>query len=441
MSGPFDPYHHWLGVSPKDQPPDHYRLVGVERFESDPGVIDSMASRHIEFLQEIHDGPHIKEAQKLLNELAAARRCLLDPERKAAYDAQLQAKLDQPLKPALVPRPPNPTVPVRPAALASTRQATVAQQAIPKRPPTRRWAKKAIAAIPRTRPRHIGRNRSVWMWNIGGTASALTLLVLGIWCFSDRDRSQRNHVALRGEPTPFTAIGANTPFSEREKIANKPIPSNQLLLWLDAGDRTTMVLDKASKISRWKDKSGNACHASVQSPDAHPQLVQDLLGNRPAVRFAGSQWLEIPKKSFLFQMDSEFTLLFVARGLRGTLLSKGTGDTKTSFALSSGVASFRAAGRNWDARDSDPSRFQVRSIVADRHNLRWYLDGALVGTYPNTDHAIKDTSRLRIGCFLRRGQGPESLFEGDLAELIIYDRSLPENERKSAESYLRQKWL
>ena len=25
-----DPYHRWLGIQPKDQPPNHYRLLGVE---------------------------------------------------------------------------------------------------------------------------------------------------------------------------------------------------------------------------------------------------------------------------------------------------------------------------------------------------------------------------------------------------------------------------
>ena len=38
-----DPYHKWLGISPKDQPPDHYRLLGIDRFESDPEVISSAA--------------------------------------------------------------------------------------------------------------------------------------------------------------------------------------------------------------------------------------------------------------------------------------------------------------------------------------------------------------------------------------------------------------
>ena len=32
----FDPYHDWLGIAPKDQPPNHYRLLGVDLFEANP---------------------------------------------------------------------------------------------------------------------------------------------------------------------------------------------------------------------------------------------------------------------------------------------------------------------------------------------------------------------------------------------------------------------
>jgi hypothetical protein len=39
MADVFDPYHKWLGILPKDQPPHHYRLLAIEPFESDPDVI------------------------------------------------------------------------------------------------------------------------------------------------------------------------------------------------------------------------------------------------------------------------------------------------------------------------------------------------------------------------------------------------------------------
>ena len=89
----FDPYHMWLGIPPKDQPPHHYRLLGIEVFEDNADVIDTAANRHTSYLHDVATGPHRTESQRLLNEIAAARRCLLDRERKAAYDEKLKAEL------------------------------------------------------------------------------------------------------------------------------------------------------------------------------------------------------------------------------------------------------------------------------------------------------------------------------------------------------------
>lgn len=33
MSKEFDPYYKWLGISPDEQPPTLYRLLGVQRYQ------------------------------------------------------------------------------------------------------------------------------------------------------------------------------------------------------------------------------------------------------------------------------------------------------------------------------------------------------------------------------------------------------------------------
>ena len=90
MSTDFDPYYKWLGIPPKDQPPNHYRLLGIERYEPDDEVIDAASNRVMGYLQNIAVGEQAADSQRLLNELAAARLCLLDAERKAQYDATLR---------------------------------------------------------------------------------------------------------------------------------------------------------------------------------------------------------------------------------------------------------------------------------------------------------------------------------------------------------------
>ncbi len=93
MPTAFDPYHRWLGIPPKDQPPNHYRLLGLELFESDPAVIESAADRQMAHVRSFQSGQYSVLSQRILNEIAAAKVTLLNPEKKAAYDSFLRAKL------------------------------------------------------------------------------------------------------------------------------------------------------------------------------------------------------------------------------------------------------------------------------------------------------------------------------------------------------------
>lgn len=90
----FDPYRKWLGISAKDLPANHYRLLGLEIFESDLDVIEGAAERQMSFIRQYQSGEHAAEAAKLLNELAIARLCLLKPSTKAAYDLKLKNELE-----------------------------------------------------------------------------------------------------------------------------------------------------------------------------------------------------------------------------------------------------------------------------------------------------------------------------------------------------------
>jgi hypothetical protein len=93
MAETFDPYYKWLGIPPKDQPPHHYRLLGIELFEPDRDVIDAAANRLMGYLKELAAGDDAMHSQKLLNEISRARLCLLSRDKKIAYDQELRAKL------------------------------------------------------------------------------------------------------------------------------------------------------------------------------------------------------------------------------------------------------------------------------------------------------------------------------------------------------------
>ncbi len=103
MSKAFDPYHKWLAIPPRDQPPNHYRLLGIDLFEPDPDVISNAADMRMTLVRSFQSGKHSEQSQQLLNEISAARVCLLDAEQRQKYDEQLRGQLPAPAKPPKLP--------------------------------------------------------------------------------------------------------------------------------------------------------------------------------------------------------------------------------------------------------------------------------------------------------------------------------------------------
>ena len=108
MSEAFDPYRKWLGIPPQHQPPHHYRLLGIEAFESDPDVIANAADGRMAQVKTFQTGKNSEASQRILNELAAAKVCLLNPEKKADYDRRLREAI-RAEQAAQSPAPPMPT--------------------------------------------------------------------------------------------------------------------------------------------------------------------------------------------------------------------------------------------------------------------------------------------------------------------------------------------
>lgn len=89
-NAPEDVYAAWLSVPSGPRPPDHYTLLGLARFESDPKKISEASSAGLRKLRPI-SLKYPVETNALMNEIAAAEVCLLDAEAKAKYDERLRA--------------------------------------------------------------------------------------------------------------------------------------------------------------------------------------------------------------------------------------------------------------------------------------------------------------------------------------------------------------
>ena len=181
----FNPYRVWLGIPANKLPADHYSLLGLETYESDPDVIESAADKVMAFVKTFQNGKYSKQSQQLLNEIAAARVCLLNEKAKAEYDAQLRAKEPQspPSQLGMVAPPPilagGAVPPVQAAAFDFTsadKYNTHDKSKQGKKKGGGAYVKKgstksAVAPIP------------FWIWGAGAVALAAIVLLL-IWGLS-----------------------------------------------------------------------------------------------------------------------------------------------------------------------------------------------------------------------------------------------------------------
>jgi len=95
MDQGFDPYYQWLGIPPGEQPPNHYRLLGLALFEENRTVITNAADRQSMLVRTYQMGQFAEHANGMLREIASAKVCLLDQARKSQYDEDLRCRRRQ----------------------------------------------------------------------------------------------------------------------------------------------------------------------------------------------------------------------------------------------------------------------------------------------------------------------------------------------------------
>jgi len=190
MPDAFDAYHDWLGIAPKDQPPNHYRLLGLDLFESKPETIEHAANQRMAHLRTFQTGRHSADSQRLLNEVAAARICLLDRQKKAAYDARLRQKLAAKQQAGATTAA---SAAADPGAVAPRRQPGPAQAASP--------------VVPQT-----GRARTKLALLLGGVSAAV-LGAVALWCFLP---ARQTPVAEPPAAEPQTAAASQEPSAPPE---------------------------------------------------------------------------------------------------------------------------------------------------------------------------------------------------------------------------------
>jgi hypothetical protein len=84
------------------------------------------------------------------------------------------------------------------------------------------------------------------------------------------------------------------------------------------------------------------------------------------------------------------------------------------------------------------SRFSLTTIVKDGEAESLFVDGTLALATQGKRPVI---AGIRDTCWIGRGSTMVPYFPGAVAEVVVYQRALPQDERELVESYLRKKYF
>ena len=91
-TGDFNPYHQWLGLDPQLSQPNYYELLGIDEKEADAEKIAAAADIALSRVRSYRPGDRAPQWARLLDEIAAAKKCLHDAQQRTEYDRRLQER-------------------------------------------------------------------------------------------------------------------------------------------------------------------------------------------------------------------------------------------------------------------------------------------------------------------------------------------------------------
>ena len=285
------------------------------------------------------------------------------------------------------------------------------------------------------------------------------------WALSDSTNAWKwsfnsGVIAPRGFLLAFASGKNRQPLSI---AAEPPTHFSGLNLWLraDAVETTDPTQVRVSGnnlyVKKWNDQSGSSNHAQQSTDIYQPLLIAAApgLGNQPAIRFDGANDLLLLSS---VAAQNNFTLIVVARsfvshevdaqdavgvggvsGQRYLFGARHGGDYQAGAGLSfgtNGVTVYEHGSGYMPAlavaATSLPG-FAVLTVNYSNRQPSLYVQG-------NQVSSGFTSARTNVSAPIEIGSGAYGAFQGDLAEVLLYNRSLPDPERAAIEQYLSGKY-
>lgn len=231
------------------------------------------------------------------------------------------------------------------------------------------------------------------------------------------------------------------------------LPANGLVLRLDAEQAEAEQGDGAS-VTSWADLSGSGNDATAPAGNA-PRIVANAINGRAALYFDGlDDHFALP--SGLEDFRAGVTLYVVARptalqpDFKLVALGNGAGDDVIVLGRDGGSAGLQYVSSDeygsvgWFSTDPTLAADEVGLFAV--HQSGGAAGELVTATVRHGSELVGSGTAYvppvvsRSGSLIGRGFWDDGLFEGELAEVLLYRRSLDDADRQAVEAYLDAKY-
>jgi len=233
-------------------------------------------------------------------------------------------------------------------------------------------------------------------------------------------------------------------------LAAVPV-TNGLKFHVDASATETITMDAGGKVAQWNDLSGNGYPVVQGTESRKPVYRADGLDGYPSVSFNGSNLLAASTAFINYSNHTVFVVAKAAASANGDFVGSATDFSSVGDILL--MANYNCAFRGIVRWGSNGTDYTYASSATDDQtvpliyeqafgnaSLKLRLNGKLEGQVAVTNEYTAVTRSVSLGGrteFLSKGQ----CFQGELSEVLIYDRELGMAERVAVANYLKVKWL
>ena len=217
---------------------------------------------------------------------------------------------------------------------------------------------------------------------------------------------------------------------------NAPASVGGLIAWYQ-GDTLS-----AGAVATWPDVSGNSRDATQATAGNRPVATASILNGKTIVRFtrASAHYLQSPTFTSKAQPNSFYVVgRFSSTTAQNEVFIDGETQRTIFYGTSGSVPSAKVlklqAGVVYEAVQTD-TNWHIYEAHVNGQNSEVQIDGGHV--YGGRVTAATGLDRVNIGV----AQGPSTSFclDGDIAEIVVFDKALSKAERARVRRYLAHKW-